>query len=92
MLIGVSLINTLPFTITAFLAKKCVLSHFVINLKLTVGGQVNPMIRIIIDKNNNNNNSNNNKNILSAVSSLCAITDLTTCAGVSCCRGVKRYG
>ena len=28
------------------------------------------------------------ENILLALSSLCAITDLTTCAGVSCCRGV----
>ena len=38
-----------------------VLSHFVINLKLIVGGQVNPKISFIIDNNNNNNNNNNTK-------------------------------
>ena len=31
-----------------------------INLKWMVGGQVNPIISIIIDNNNNNNNNNNN--------------------------------
>ena len=30
-----------------------------------VGGQVNPIISIITDKNKNNNNNNNNNNILS---------------------------
>ena len=42
-------------------------SHFVINLKWMVGGQVSPIISIIVDNNNNNNNnnhsnSNNNNN------------------------------
>ena len=47
--------------------KKNKLSHFVINLKWMVGGQVNPIISIITDNNNNendNSNNNNNNNIL----------------------------
>ena len=38
------------------------LSHFVINLKWIVGGQVKPITRIIIDNNNNDNNNNDNNN------------------------------
>ena len=34
-------------------------SHFVINWKWMIGGQVNPIISIIINNNNNNNNKNN---------------------------------
>ena len=37
-------------------------SHFVINLKQMVGGQVNPVISVIIDNNNNDNNNDNNDN------------------------------
>ena len=33
-------------------------SHFVINWKWMIGGQVNPIISIIINTNNNNNNNN----------------------------------
>ena len=40
------------------------LSHFVINLKWMVGGQVNPIISIITDNNNDNSNNDNNNNIL----------------------------
>ena len=33
-----------------------IVAHFVINLQYMVGGQVNPIISIIIDNNINNNN------------------------------------
>ena len=38
------------------------MSHFAINLKWMVGGQVNPIISIITDNDNNNNNNNNKNN------------------------------
>ena len=40
------------------------MSHFVTNLKWMFGGQVNPLISIIIDNNNNNNDNNSNNNRL----------------------------
>ena len=38
------------------------MSHFVINLKWMVRGQVKPIVSIITDYNDNNNNNNNKNN------------------------------